>query len=1002
MEKIDIHKQRKSLRNFLFISFLVCGTFLQQIAAKEYAYESNVLQQVNTCSGSVTDEIGDPIPGVSVIVKGTTIGTITDIDGNYILSDIPNGATLIFSFIGMRDKEVDVNGQVKIPVVMEQDMIGLDEVVAVGYGVSKKMDLTGASSNISAEDLNQGAVTNPLQQMAGQAAGVNITQVGSEPGTTPTVRIRGITSLTGGNDPLVVVDGIQGNMDLFNQLPPSEIASVDILKDASATAIYGSRGAPGVIIVTTKKSTKGKTTIEYNGTTSIDFIADKLDIMNATEWREQASIWDVPSSTDHGSDTDWYDILTQAGITQNHTLSFGSGTDKFSFRASVSAILQEGVVINSNNENYIARIQATQKALDDKLKITFNLNNGIRKNVGSPGSVGRASFTSNLISNAYVSKPTDPVLDEDGNYFYDENVFQYINPYAVAETIVNDREENSLFTSLRTDLNITNDLVLGWFGSWRKVDASAGYYAPVNSTLPSAIDYDGIANVTTNLQDEKLMDISLSYNKQFGKHKVGAIAVYEWQKQTYQGHFAQARGFINDLTTYNALQLGTISSVLPGDISSYKNDRKLVSFLGRVNYTFNEKYLLTASMRRDGSSVFGDGHKWGDFPSASVAWRITEEGFMQGQNIFSNLKLRFGYGVTGNQQGLYPQNSLQLVSSSGTTYFNGELITNFAVSQNANEDLRWETRYQTNVGLDFGLFDGKLYGSLEAYTATTKNLLYYYSVPQPPYPYGTIAANVGSLKNEGVELQLDYQILKNENWTITLGGNLSLMRNEVLKLSGELNGVELNTNYVSMGYNAYLIEGESIGTFNILQNNGKDDNNEELVVDMNNDGVIDQSNQSEDRYQAGSALSTYTYAFTPTVKYKSVDLSMVWRGAGGNKIYNSIKSSFSYYENLGKSNLLNSAKNTGLYTSEYASDLWLEDGDYLRFDNLTVGYTFNTSKIKYIKSLRLSLTGNNLLLFTKYTGLDPELNVSGGDGSGADAGIYPRTRSYAVGLNVTF
>ncbi len=438
------------------------------------------------------------------------------------------------------------------------------------------------------------------------------------------------------------------------------------------------------------------------------------------------------------------------------------------------------------------------------------------------------------------------------------------------------------------------------------------------------------------------------------------------------------------------------------NMSSYKNDRKLVSFLGRVNYTFNEKYLLTASIRRDGSSVFGDGHKWGDFPSASVAWRITEEGFMQGQSIFSNLKLRFGYGVTGNQQGLYPQNSLQLVSSSGTTYFNGELITNFAVSQNANEDLRWETRYQTNVGLDFGMFDGKLYGSLEAYTATTKNLLYYYSVPQPPYPYGTIAANVGSLKNEGLELQLDYQILKNEDWTVTLGGNLSLMRNKVLKLSGELNGVELNTNYVSMGYNAYLIEGESIATFNILQNNGKDENNEELVVDKNNDGVIDQSNQSEDRYKAGSALPTYTYAFTPTVKYKNLDMSMVWRGAGGNKIYNSIKSSFSYYENLGKSNLLNTAKNTGLYTSDYASDLWLEDGDYLRFDNLTIGYTFNTSNIKYIKSLRLSFTGNNLALFTEYTGLDPELNVSGGNGSGADAGIYPRTRSYAIGLNVTF
>ncbi len=570
MNQKNIHKRKSLFKGlFLMIVFINAGLF-QNVFADSGISSIYIVQSELTCSGTVSDESGEPIPGVSVVVKGTTVGTITDIDGNYVLSNVPENATLVFSFIGMRDKEVTVNGQVNISVTMEQDMIGLDEVVAVGYGVTKKMDLTGASSNISAEDLNPGAVTNPLQQMAGQAAGVNITQVGSEPGATPTVRIRGITSLTGGNDPLVVIDGIQGNMDLFNQLPPSEIESVDILKDASATAIYGSRGAPGVIIVTTKKAKEGKTSVEYNGTTSVDFIADKLDIMNASEWRTQAQKWGVPASTDHGSDTDWYDILTRAGVTQNHTLSFGSGTDKFSYRASVSAILQDGVVINSKNENYIARIQATQKALNDKLTLTINLNNGIRKNIGSPGSVGRAGFTSNLISNAYVSKPTDPVFDENGDYYFDENVFQYINPYAVAETIVNEREEHSLFSSLRADLNLTNDLVVGWFGSWRKVDGNSGYYAPVSSTLPTAIDYNGIANVTTNLQDEKLMDISLSYNKQFGKHKVGGVVVYEWQKQTYQGHFAQARGFINDLTTYNALQLGSISSVLPGDMSSYK------------------------------------------------------------------------------------------------------------------------------------------------------------------------------------------------------------------------------------------------------------------------------------------------------------------------------------------------------------------------------------------------------------------------------------------------
>ncbi|MDA3853975.1 MAG: TonB-dependent receptor plug domain-containing protein, partial [Bacteroidales bacterium] len=370
-------------------------------------------QEVIQCTGIVSDLTYGGIPGASVIIKGTTQGTITDVDGNYILADVPSDATLTFTFIGMKSQEVLVAGRHKIDVTLMDDVIGLEEVVAVGYGISRKMDVTGATSSISADELNQGAVTNPLQQMSGRAAGVNISQVGSEPGASPSVRIRGITSLIGGNDPLVVVDGIQGNMDLLNQVPPSEIASIDILKDASSTAIYGSRGAPGVIIITTKKSKEGKFSVEYNGTTSTDFIAQKLDVMTANEWRQQAETWGVPQTTDHGANTDWYDILSQTGKTQNHTISFGGNAGGISYRASLSAVLQEGVVINSSNDYYIARIQATQKALNDKLVLNVSINNSVRQTVGSPSNVGRADFSSNLISNAYVAKPTDPVLFQD-------------------------------------------------------------------------------------------------------------------------------------------------------------------------------------------------------------------------------------------------------------------------------------------------------------------------------------------------------------------------------------------------------------------------------------------------------------------------------------------------------------------------------------------------------------------------------------------------------------
>lgn len=963
---------------------------------------TNKSQDERIYTGVVTDDEKETLPGVYVMIKGKNTGTVTAANGAFRIT-AGEGDTLVFSFIGYLNETVILTSELIINISMIRDITVLDEVVVIGYGVSTKKDLTGSVSSLSSQNLNQGTVTSPLQKMSGRAAGVNINQIGNEPGSNPSIRIRGITSLIGGNDPLIVIDGIQGNMDLLNQIAPSEIENIDILKDASATAIYGSRGAPGVVIITTKKYKSGKPQVEYNGSVSVDLIANQLEMFTADEWREQAQNWGVPYSADHGSDTDWYDLLTQRGTTQNHTLSITGGTENFNYRASVSAIMQDGVVINSENDNYIASIQATQKAVNDKLSITINLNNSIRKNLGSPSNIGRAAFTSNLISNAYVSKPTDPVLFSDGSYYFDNEVFQYINPYAVAKTVVNEGETHNQFASLRSEFEIIKGLKAGWFGSWRKVNHNSGYYAPAKSTLASAIENNGVANVNANITDEKLMDLSLSFDRSMGDHKIGAIAVYEVQSQVYQGHFAQAKGFINDITTYNSLQLGSIALARPGDFSSYKNDRKLISALGRLNYAYAEKYLLTFSLRYDGSSVFGENHKWGSFPSASLAWRITEESFMQNQNVFNNLKFRAGYGITGNQQGLYPQQSLQLVGASGTLFFNGATVTNFIVTQNANKDLRWETRYQTNLGVDFGIMGGKLNGTVDVYSALTKNLLFNYTVPQPPYPYGTIAANVGSLKNEGIELTLDYTVLNTSNWTINLGGNVSLMRNEVLELSGTVGGVDVNTDYVSWGYNSYLIKGKPIGTFYLLENSGKDPvSNEETVIDRDESGTIDQGDRSRDRHFAGSALPTYMYAFTPSVRYKNFDLSMVWRGSGGNMIYNKINRDFSFFENLGKSNLLKSSADLGLFTSKYSSDLWLEDGDFLRWENLTVGYTFPVDNLKFISNMRISLTGNNLLLFTKYTGLDPELNISGGNGSGYDAGIYPRTRSFAAALHVNF
>ncbi len=576
----------------------------------------SVFAQKSVFTGKVVDETNQPLPGATVTVKGTTQSTVTDAAGKFSFPVGNQSAmAIIVSFVGYdaTEKLLTPNDAAHIQLVPNQK--SLSEVVVVGYGTVRKTDLTGAVANLTSKDLNPGPITNPLQQLAGRAAGVDITQVGSEPGVAPSVRIRGITSLEGGNDPLVVVDGIQGNMDLLNQVPPSEIASVDILKDASATAIYGSRGAPGVIIITTKKSAAGKTSVEYTENTSVDQLTRQLHVLNGPEWTADAAALGVDISANHGSNTDWYNLMTRTGVTQNHTLAFGGGANEFNYRASLSAIDQTGVVINSNYKKYIGRIVATQKALDNRLTLTLNVNTGINDATYSPLGVGNAAFTSDDITAAYVARPTDPVYDVDGSYYRDPNVFQYTNPYAVAQTVKNDVNQNNFLTSFRADLEIAKGLSAGWFGSWRKWDQNTGYYAPAASTLTSAITYDGQAHINNDHTDEKLMDANLTYKHDFGKSHFDATAVYEYQIETDFGDYAAARGFANDLATYNALQLGTLADAQSGDVSSYKHDRKLLSYLGRVNYSYDNKYYFTASFRADGASVFGANHQFGYFPS---------------------------------------------------------------------------------------------------------------------------------------------------------------------------------------------------------------------------------------------------------------------------------------------------------------------------------------------------------------------------------------------------
>jgi TonB-dependent starch-binding outer membrane protein SusC len=1036
--------RKKSKRRMSFgVTMALCCLCISGNATPKdgYTAKTKVISAVQTpklqdvaVTGKVVNAAGEPMPGVTVVLKGTTIGTATDIGGNFSLTVPQSSGTLVFSFIGYATQEVPVNNRTNLNVTLRLDTKALQEVVVIGYGTQEKRDVTGAVTSISEEDFNAGPITTPLQQISGRAAGVNINQVGSEPGQAPSIRVRGITSLIGGNDPLVVVDGIQGDLGLLNQIPPSEISSIEILKDASATAIYGSRGAAGVVLVTTKKGKSGETSIEYSGVVSLETIAKKYDILDATEYRALAKARGLSNAYDFGGNTNWFDEVTRDGLTNTHNLAISGGSNSFDYRASVTGIFQEGIIKKSSSENYIARFQGTQRTFDDKLTLTLNLNNSIRVNQFNNG--GR-------ISEAISRRPTDPIfvdepLNKDaGPYFIDPNSFGYLNPVARTNEIVDGDRANNLFGSLRAEYQILEGLTAATFGSWRKTSRDYANYTSARTTIEGARNIgvipanltgeerntyiqnlpDGIASKQSNLSDEKLFNAIINYKRLFGEHKIDVIGVNEWQKQTYEGFSTTTRGFLVD----NSTNLGVMQSADPtlfrqGDISSYKNDRTLASFLGRANYSFMDKYYLSGSLRRDGSSVFGENNKWATFYAASAAWRISEEGFLSGVDFIDDLKLRFGYGETGNQQGLGALNSVRLVNSSGTTFFGGAVIPNFAITQNENRDLRWEVKKQFNAGIDFGLFSGsRLSGTFDVYHGTTSDLLFDYSVPQPPYPFGTIKANIGEILNQGLELGLRYVAIDNSDFTVALAGNISTNRTEVKNLNGTLNGVPLETNYVVWGAGgttgvgstnnaiSHLIIGQRLGTFYLFKHAGVDENGNQIIDDLNGDGVISDGNrENPDRYIAGQALPKFTWGFTPSANYRNFDLNLVLRGAHGHKIFNARKATMSTLAMVGQINVHQDAQRLGINNLTYATDLWLEDAGFARLENLTVGYNFNTKGWGAVRNLRVSVTANNLFVITNYSGIDPEINMNGGNGFGIDYGIYPRTRNLAFGLNATF
>ncbi len=972
-----------------------------------------VWAQVRTVTGTVSDG-KDPLIGVTVQVKGNAkVGTITDVDGKYSIEVTSPGTILVYSYVGYQTTEKMVGQNSRLDVVMKADDKSLDEVVVVGYGTMKKSDLTGSVSQLKAEDFKSGSNLSAQQLMQGAFAGVNIAQNSGKPGGSTTIRVRGGTSVNASNDPLYVIDGVpidanagsgQSNISTYNNdffdqesanplsmLNPNDIESIDVLKDASATAIYGSRGANGVIMITTKKGKAGVQQLNYGYSIGFSNAAKKLDMLSGDEYRKVCKDLNLPLN-DGGENHNWQDEIMHTGLQQSHYLSFMSGGEYTNYRASLSYNNNGGIMRGARNESYSGRVNINHSALDGKLKFVLNMNYGeTHSNQAPTSSTVGSEMGSSMLYEAYVFNPTLPVYTSDGDY---NDVRPYrVQPLSYIHELLDKRNNKRFIGNLKADWNFYKPFTFEVNIGYTNNSQDRNSYISKSNLLG---DGTGGRVTVQRLKDySKLMELILKYNQQFGEHRIDAMAGYSYQYFWNEGLNTAAYGFQSDeFKWYNLAAAKTIES-----ITSYAESNKLISFYGRANYSYANRYLFTATVRRDGSSRFGKDNKWGTFPSFAASWRITEEPFFKADAI-SNLKLRASWGMTGNQEiGNY--NAISTLGAQSWGYiFGGDKTTVVLPQQYANPDLKWESTSQTDIGLDFGFLDNRIRGSIDWYYKKTKDLLLTVAVPSPSL-ITTQLANVGAVRNTGIELELGFDIMRTKDfsWDATL--NFASNKNKLTSLSNskwsgdEVLWAPCNGQGLSGQYSQLIMVGEPLGTFYGKKFIGLDENGMEMYANDGKSQII------------GCAQPDFTCGITTNLRYKNWSLSLNFRGSQGNDVYNNTANNFMYLNSLPGRNVLAAAVNSGISVNQaktYSSQ-FIEDGSFFRLDNLTLGYDFKLPCLK-ITNARAYFTAQNLFCITGYDGLDPEVNTDtqgkGGSILGVDYLSYPRSRTFIFGVNVTF
>ncbi|WP_313263472.1 SusC/RagA family TonB-linked outer membrane protein [Sphingobacterium sp.] len=1007
-----LRKTNSRKKNLLIFALLSAG--LSQAYAQ---------QQVK---GAVQNEKGEFLPGVSVkaiqVNGNQRVTTSTNSQGLFQFQDLVEhaGYQFVFSAVGFQSDTlsgyvVEARKPLSLSVKLQQSSVKLDEVV-IGYGRVSRKDVTSSITTVKAEDANVGVFTSPAQMLQGKVAGLTISTNNSNPNATPSISLRGASTLRSGEamEPYYVIDGVPGAS--LALVAPDDIASIDVLRDASATAIYGSKAANGVIIVTTKRGKSGQTSINYNGYLAIDKVAKHYKMMNAAQYRSYVNDngFSMEPTDDLGADTNWERAVERTGVSNNHNISILGGGDQTQYSISLNTIKNNGVIKGTDMGRQIARAFLQTKALNNRLTASFNINASITKQ----HDVLALSDGLSVYDAMYYYLPVSPIKNTDGSWFEKSDRSQYANPLSLIEENTNFSKNKVIQAHAKLGYEILNGLTYNIDLSLQNRQFNnAQYY----SSLSMAARNQNGKSIRAAVEDErKVMEMNLNYEKTFaGKHKLSALAGYSWEENNNNDGFQLTTSdyYNDDLSYYNPGMANVVD--LLGFGNYYLSTLRMISVYGRANYAYNSKYLLQATVRRDGSSAFGTNNRWATFPSVSAAWRLSDESFIREMGIFDDLKLRAGYGVSGNSLGFdaFTAQSVQGASSKFFDYVSAagliSPLRTLQVLRNSNPNLKWETTSMVNLGMDFSVLNNRLTGSLEVYKKKTSDLIYDYQVSQSKYIYPVLTANVGEIENRGIELTMNAKAIDKPFFKWNTGLVLSHNTNKVASIANE----QFTKDYIELSdlggagqsnlFQQRLTPGAPIGQFYTWEWAGYNDKGISIFYAHDSKtgertGETTTTPQKKDQVVTGSPQPKLTLGWSNDLSYKGLSLTGMFQGSFGQKILNATRARHSnVVGNAGQKNLLASVLETERMTdinAHYLSDRYLENGSFLRLAYVTLAYHIPVKNIP-VKNLRVYATMNNVFVLTKYKGIDPEVGLGGLTPGIDNRQTYPRTRTFMFGLN---